>query len=468
MSRKRRIIGFILILLLVLIVALCGTAFWFLQQLASVGAGYCAKRLASGIFVAGRTAESVASEELGFVTYFDYEVDEANKTVTAWCSPWKKVTAVYREGLGVALALDGDVAAIKRQARPDLIPDLSHLAEEPWPVGDAPSGKPQPEGIDQDALDAAVDSIMATPGHRTRAVIVVYKDEIVAERYAEPYGPEQRFPAWSMTKSITHALCGIASAQGKIDIHHEAPVPEWQGEGNARSKITIDMMLRMSSGLKYNEHDYIPPVDLTTMLFECPDAARFGMKLPLSDPPDTVWNYSSPTTNILSWILRQAYGDDAYYALPYKELFGKIGMRSAFIEADASGTYVGSSFFFATARDFIRFGLLYMHDGVWQSERILPEGWVEYARTTTPTAPAENYGAHWWRPSIQEHAAAKAQGITLPEDTFHAGGFEGQKMVVIPSREIVILRLALAYFKVWPPYDNVCDILEALPAENAS
>ncbi len=437
-------------------------------RIADVCAAYGAKRLASGIFVAGRTPESVASEELGLLPFLRYEVNRQDKTVTAWVFPKRRKTAVYREGLGVALAHDGDIEALKRQARPNLIPDLSHLAAKPWPVGDAPSGNPLPAGLDEDKLAAAVNGMFAEPNplwkRRTRAVIVLYDGEIVAERYAKGFGPAQRLPAWSMTKSILHALYGIAVRQGRLSVSDKASVPLWQKDGDARSAITVDMLLRMSSGLAFGEYKILPPSDLVRMLFLNPDAADYASRLPLVHPVDTVWAYASGTSNILSRVLRQAYGDDAYYALPYQELFAKIGMRSATLEADPTGTLVFSSFLFATARDFARFGLLYMNDGVWRQERLLPEGWVEYARTATPTAPQGQYGAHWWRPSLHERTRAKARGVALPDDTFNASGFEGQKIVVIPSRKLVIVRLGLTYFADYPMYDHVCDVLASLPA----
>lgn len=440
---------------------------WFLWASADEGAAYGAKVMASAVFAAGRTAESVASQELGFVPFLKYTVDREAQTVTAWTVSRKAKTAVYREGLGATLAHDGDIAALRQQAHPGLIPVLDHLAGVPWPMGDAPSGSPRPADLDEALLAKAVDRMFGEPNplhkRRTRAVLVVYDDEIVAERYGDGFTAGQRFPAWSMTKSVLHALYGIAVRQGKLAINDPAPVPQWHRDGDPRSAITIDMMLRMSSGLAFGEYDYLPPADLTSMLFLCSDAAAYAACKPLAHPADTVWAYASGTSNILSWILRQTYGDDAYYALPYEELFRKIGMRHAVLEADASGTFVCSSFLLATARDYARFGLLYMHDGIWQGERILPEGWVKYARTATPAAPRQQYGAHWWLPSLDERAEAEARGVPLPEDTFHASGFEGQKIVVIPSRKLVVVRLGLAYFSVCPPYDHVCDILEALP-----
>lgn len=468
--RKRKWLRLVLIGPVLILLAGLGGATWFLWASADVGAAYGAKLMASAVFVAGRTPESVASEELGIVPFLKYEIDREAKTVTAWTLSRRKKTAVYREGLGVALAHDGDVGALRRQARPDLIPDLAHLAAQPWPEGDGPAAKPRPAGIDEARLPAAVDRMFDEPSRlrkrRTRAVLVVYDDVIVAEQYAPGFGPDQRLPSWSMAKSILHALYGIAVRQGKVDIH--APAPLWRDAQDPRSAVTVDMLLRMSSGLAFGEFDFLPPSDLTSMLFLAPDCARYAARMPLKYPADTVWAYASGSSNILSLILRQIYGDDAYYALPYRELFGRIGMRSAVVEADASGTYVFSSFLHATARDFARFGLLYMHDGVWRGERILPEGWCAYARSATPTAAHGQYGAHWWLPSSKERARAEARGVPLPGDTFHASGFEGQKIVVIPSRRLVIVRLGLAYFSVVPPYDYVCDILETLPDAETS
>lgn len=449
------------------VLAAAGIVGWYLWASAEVGAAYAAKLLASGIFVAGRSPESIATQELGVVPFLKYTVDWEGRSVTAWTLRGAR-TAVYREGLGVALAIDREPDALRQQAKPGLIPNLDHLAGLPWPQGDAPSGRPRPAGIDEARLTAAVDAMFDEPNpfrkRRTRAVIVLHDGEIVAERYAEGFGPDQRLIAWSISKSVLHALFGIAVRDGRVDIAARSGL--WP-DGDPRAEITIDQMLRMSSGLDFNEYDAWPPAALTTMLYVEPDAAAFATTLPPRHAPDAHWAYASATSNLLARVLHNAYGDDAFHALPYRELFSKIGMRSAIIEADASGTFVGSSYVYATARDFARFGLLYANDGVWDGARILPEGWAAYARTPTPAAPKRQYGAHWWQPSTTERAKAEARGVPLPEDTFHASGFEGQKIVVMPSRKTVIVRLGLKYFAVYPPYDYVCDILEALPEAEA-
>lgn len=439
---------------------------WLLRSNAGLGSAYAAKILASGVFVAGRSPESMLSQELGFIPRIKYRVNDEEQTLTAWTAPGTEVTAVYREGLGVALALDGDVEALKKQARPGLIPDLQGLQSAAWPMGDGPSERPRPAGINETALDSAVERMFEEPNswykRRTRAVVVVLDGEIIAERYGDGFHSRQKFPAWSISKSIQHALFGIAVRDKKLAITDLAQVSEWKGAEDRRSGITIDMLLRMSSGLKYNEFDFLPPADLTTMLYLRPSAADYAVHAPLAHAPDTYWAYSSATANILSRLLRQAYGDDHYYRLPYRELFGKIGMRDTVVEADSAGTLVYSSYIFATARDLARFGLLYAQDGVWLGERILPEGWTTYARACTPAAPDGEYGAQWWLPSGSERARAAARGTPLPEDTFFGEGFEGQKLFVIPSRKLVIVRLGLAYLSAHSSYDYVYDIIDAI------
>lgn len=449
-----------------IILALSLGILWLLRSNAGLGSAYAAKILASGVFVAGRSPESMLSQELGFLPRINYRINNEEKTLTAWTAPGTEVTAVYREGLGVALALDGDMEALKKQARPGLIPDLQGLQGAAWPMGDGPSERARPAGINEAALDSAVDRMFEEPNpwykRRTRAVVVVLDGEIIAERYGDGFHSGQKFPAWSISKSIQHALFGIAVRDKKLTITDSAQVSEWKGADDRRSSITIDMLLRMSSGLKYNEYDFLPPADLTTMLYLQPSTADYAVQAPLAHEPDTYWAYSSATANILSRLLRQAYGDDEYYRLPYRELFGKIGMRDTVVEADSAGTLVYSSYVFATARDLARFGLLYAQDGVWLGERILPEGWATYARACAPSAPDGEYGAQWWLPSGSERARAAARGTLLPEDTFFGEGFEGQKLFVIPSRKLVIVRLGLAYLSAHSSYDYVYDILEAI------
>ena len=462
----RKLLCFLLVVFLVLIIGSFSLLYWYVWRGSDVFAGYGAKLIASCVFVAGRTPEAVREQELALLVPLRYRVNWEEKTVTAWIFKKYAKTAVYREGLGVAVAQDADIGSLQAQARPTLIRPRPDTADLPWPVGDTPSSKEKRVGVDYAKLEALMDDMFQLPAgflkSHTRAFLVVYDDEIVAERYAEGFDADQRFAAWSATKSVFHALYGIAVKEGKLSI--QEGIPLWQEPGDERAANTIDMVLRMSSGLDYNEFDFIPPTPLTTMLFLSPGAGVFAAMLPLNYPPDTHWAYASASTNLLSHTLRHIYGDEAYYELPYRGLFEKIGMNSAILEADAAGTFMGSSFMYATARDYARFGLLYLHDGVWQGERILPEGWIDYGRTPTPTAPNGNYGAHWWLVPDLSASGAPRELTADPAEIFWASGFEGQFIIVVPARNLVIVKLSLD-IKAGGPRALVKEVLAAFPEE---
>jgi CubicO group peptidase (beta-lactamase class C family) len=265
----------------------------------------------------------------------------------------------------------------------------------------------------------------------THALVAVHRGRLVAERYDAAHGPESTLPSWSMAKSVLHAVVGILVRQGRLDVSAPADVPEWP-EGDPRRAITLDQLLRMRSGLRFDE-EYTDPESSNTiqMLFGQgrDDVAGFAAALPALHPPDTVWSYSSGTSNIVAAIVGRAVGGGEAGMREFlrRELLGRIGMRSAEPRFDAAGTWIASSFLFATARDFARFGLLCLRDGVWEGERILPEGWMDYARTPTPGSEGE-YGAHFW-------LARDDSG------NFTATGFRGQYTLMCPRRDLLIVRL---------------------------
>lgn len=269
----------------------------------------------------------------------------------------------------------------------------------------------------------------------TFAVLVIQGGELVLERYGSDKGPTDTFHSWSMAKSITHALAGILVQDGKLDIKAPADVSEWQEANDRRSAITTDQLLRMSSGLKFNE-DYVDgeTSDTIEMLWGSGkgDTAHFAANMPLEHAPDTHCSYSSGTTNIVCRLLAQAVGKSggAFEAWMRTSLFDPIGMSSPIPKFDAAGTFIGSSFCFCTAEDFARFGLLYLRDGVSDRTRILPKGWVDYARTPTANQPDEllGYGAHFW-------LGLGGRG------TFSANGYDGQRLLMVPQDDLVIVRL---------------------------
>jgi hypothetical protein len=198
------------------------------------------------------------------------------------------------------------------------------------------------------------------------------------------------------------------------------------------------------------------------MLFNQSDAAGYASSRPLSDPPGTVWRYSSGTSNILSAIARRVVGEEDYPGWPYRSLFDPVGMSSALLEPDSGGTFVGSSFMLATARDWARFGQLYLQDGMWDGQRILPPGWVQWCRTSTPQS-AGMYGAHWWLKLQPELGGATSAAARLPEDAFFALGHEGQTLTIIPSLQLVVVRLGLSiHVDAWNHAEFIANLIEAV------
>jgi CubicO group peptidase (beta-lactamase class C family) len=201
-------------------------------------------------------------------------------------------------------------------------------------------------------------------------------------------------------------------------------------------------MLRMSSGLDFDEDSINPRGGVLYMLLRAPDVPAYAATAPLAAAPGTRWRYSSATTNLIMAAIRRVVGDAEYAALPRRALFDRIGMRSAMMETDARGTYIGSSFVYATPRDWARFGLLYVNDGEWNGDRVLPEGWVGYSRTPAPAATERQYGAHFWL-KVAPNDQQPSSSFDFPPDTFHAIGHEGQFLTIIPSRRVAIVRLGL-------------------------
>jgi len=420
--------------------ALVATAFVLLREL-RVATGYAAKVLCSGVFVAGRSQESLLAEDLDWFWWLRSRIDRGERTATSDWLGLMPSTAVYRHGLGCALAVGASIAELRAQGfDPASAPDRSGL---PWPDGDRVAD-PTPAGVDRAPLDAAVADAFAEPEpeihRRTRAVIVLHSGRLVAERYAAGFDQKTPLLGWSMTKSVIATLIGIQALRGQLDPDGRAPVSAWAGD--ERAAITLDQLLRMTSGLGFKERNGAFG-DSAPMLFRSRSAAAYAARSPLAHAPGTFWSYSSGTSNLLAGILRASLpgGSGVYHRFPREALFDRIGMRSAVLETDAAGDFVGSSFCYATARDWARFGLLHAQDGVWQGERLLPEGWVEAVRRPTPPAPQGSYGAHWWLNAGEPGAPNDRPYPSLPTDLFYASGYEGQFVVVLPSQDLVVVRL---------------------------
>jgi CubicO group peptidase (beta-lactamase class C family) len=460
----------------VILIAAIGAFVWFLINALPLGTGFAAKYLCSSTFISQRDPEIVFQEDVAPINPIaiavDYLVDREHKSVSADSVGLFSATAIYREGCGCSLVIGTTEEKMRQQTfykqtsgenRP------VHQDELPWPEGRQGPVDPASQGIDQTKLQKALDAAFDEPGpdktKKTRAVIIVYNGRLVAERYADGFHKGMPLLGWSMSKSVTNALVGILVNNGMLDIKAPAPVAEWQNDGNPRRKITLDQLLRMSDGLEFEE-SYLPPDDTTRMLFESYDFAAYAAGKPIVAEPDAIWNYSSGTANIIARIVRQTAEKiyPAYYTFIRENLFLKIGMYSALMEPDASGTFVGSSYTFATPRDWARFGLLYLQDGVWQGERIMPRGWVKYSTTPTPQAPRGEYGALFWLNAGSPLDPEDRRWPSAPRDAFAALGFQEQKVIIIPSKKLVLVRFgATSDRKAWNSDEFIADVLAALP-----
>jgi CubicO group peptidase (beta-lactamase class C family) len=268
---------------------------------------------------------------------------------------------------------------------------------------------------------------------RTRAVLVIYKDHLIAEEYSSGFTAETKILGWSMTKSITSTVLGVMEKQGMVSPTQTNLFREW--ENDDRSQISLHNLLQMNSGLEWEE-DYSKISDVTRMLFLAEEMACVQLEKPLVGEPGTLWNYSSGISNLLSRFIREQFDShQEYLDFWYNELIDKIGMKSMTVEMDPAGYYVGSSYSWATARDWGKFGLLYLNNGNWNGEKILNPSWVDYSATPTKGSGGE-YGAHFWLNAGKKYP-------DLPQDLYSANGFQGQHVFIIPSRDLVIVRFGL-------------------------
>lgn len=416
-------------LLLIGVLAIGYTAYTYYKKL-DIITGYASKNEASVIFLAHRTQASAENEDNNFspIKLAKNTVNREEKAVTATVFGLKERTAIFREGLGAVLMIDGVKDSLKYE-----IPKRDFkFINLPYPYGDNPQKDTVFNNVNYNELSKAVDNSFGS-NKKTRAVVVIYKNQIIAEKYAKGFDKNTPILGWSMTKSITSAVLGILEKQGKISVNQTNLFPDW--EKDERSKITLNDLLHMNSGLAWDE-DYNNISDVTKMLFLDKDMSKTQMNKQLVGEPDNSWNYSSGTTNLLSGFIRNQFKThQEYLDFWYSALVDKIGMHSMVIETDLAGNYVGSSYGWATPRDWAKFGLLYLHKGNWNGKQILNKSWVEYTATPTNGSNGE-YGAHFW---------LNAGGVypNVPKDLFSCNGYQGQRVFIIPSKELVIVRMGL-------------------------
>ena len=415
------------------------------RDLPRVSTGFFANILCSETFVSGLDPERTFAETTaampgsGLLTWAtDYRVDPARRDVTVTLFGLFRSRAIHRDGVGCTLdhgapLVEAAVPAADRTAAP-LLPDIAGPAI-------VPAATPQLAT----ALDRAFAEPDAPPFRHTRAIVVVKDGHIIAERYADGIGVDTPLLGFSATKSVISALIGILVREGRLALDAPAPVAAWQGQDDPRHDITVNQLLRHTAGLalgsslQANIGAALEPVN--RMKFREDDMAAYAESIALETAPGSAWNYHDGNYLILSQLIRNATGGTAADVIRFarNELFAPLGMRHLTLQFDGAGTVEGSSQMLASARDWARFGQLYLDDGVVGGKRILPEGWVKYSAAATPSA-FVGYGAGFWTNLGDSKGANYRIGQGWPRDAFFAKGSIGQYVIVIPSERLVIAR----------------------------
>jgi len=391
-----------------------------------LGAGYVAKMACSEIFLAGRSEAAVRAADFEDISpvlpFVSLTVDAQKRETRAHLFGLGGARAVYRDGYGCTLQ-KGPIAPL---------PDAA-------PVADIPLPSAAGANVDAAALDAAIEAAFADPVARTRALLVMQDGAVIAERYAAGFSASTPLLSWSMAKSVTATMVGAAALRGLVEVEKAPPEPLWR-DGDPRRAITWRDLLQMQSGLAFGEFYGAARADVSRMLFDAPDAGAVGAARPLIHPPGTYWSYSSGTTNLMQRALRRTLEDQGadYHSFAREAVFAPLGMASAVLEPDSSGTFIGSSFMYATARDWAKLGQLYLDGGVHEGERLLPEGWTDFV--ARPASGSDGvYGAQFWL--NRKGATGRGQYIPgLPEEAYMMSGHEGQYVVIVPDKRLIIVR----------------------------
>jgi CubicO group peptidase (beta-lactamase class C family) len=437
-----------------------------LRVVADVACGYKAKVLCTAIFASGRDLDPRRADEISADSYwllrpFRAEVDRRAGAVTVSFLGTRAHTAIYRPGLGATL-----VYASAPHEPPFVVsPSTRSPAASGWASPLRTYSSNHEHLASHPGVQRVVDRAFEEPNparlRRTHAVLVCYDGDVIAERYARGVGAGTPLPGWSMAKSVLNALVGILVADGRLALDHRELLPEWRSP-DPRSAIALEDLLRMRSGLRFSEAYGNPWSDVLHMLFNCPDSAGYAASRPLVNPPGRVWAYASGTSNIVSAIVGRTVGS-SYPEWPKRGLFDPLQMDSAILEPDEAGTFVCSSYMLATARDWARYGQLWLDDGRTSSgEVLLPAEWVRFSTTPTPESEGR-YGAHWWlRLNPEIGGNDPAAGLIAPDALF-AIGHEGQTLTIIPSRRLVVVRLgASIHIDAWNHAQFIAELQDAL------
>jgi CubicO group peptidase (beta-lactamase class C family) len=446
--------------------------------------GVQAVLMCNGLFTGHRTLEQVYAQELIYLTTprfgravgtadgGEYVIDRDRKAVAiGGPTTGPTIRAAFREGIGcVVMAPDQTFDDIDSLPILDLPYPAMDPATTPWPNGDLVEKKPLPGNIDANALQAASDWAFnrETPGHDTLSLMVVYKGDIIHERYADGVNMNTRTRTWSTAKSIAGTLIGMLVDQGRLDLDASLGI-EWEPavgnpQNDPRNAITLRNVLNMSSGLY--------PVDSSGMEYATGSGLAYwagassihGMRnRGLVREPGTYWDYENYDTLLAVYAMKQALGSDkVYQEFPRRALLDKIGMRNTLVGADRFYNFILSSQIYTNARDLARFGLLYQQNGIWDGERLISEDWIEFERTPAPaTRDSGNfYGGQWW--------LVPDDRTDIPKSAYSTSGNRGQYVIVVPTHDLVIVRRGLDYGpRAFTRWDFAREVLKAIDTDQA-
>lgn len=402
-------------------------------KLIRIAANYSAKIVCTNVFLIGRDANEVLKVDVQapghpLLKLIQVDIDIDKRLVRANIfGLFGRGLAVYRSGTGCAAVPDGDIAEAKKyQFIPSKIPPPSN--DQDWPLGSKAVINERIERIIQD-------NQLAGPG--MRGIVVIHRGKLIAQRYDQGFNERTPLIGWSMTQTVNAALVGMQIKRGKLKLDQAGFWPTSQPP-DGREKITLVDLLTMSSGLQFTE-DYDNVSDVTRMLFLTPDMSAFAYSKPLEHTVGTFWNYSTGTSVLLSRLWQEKAGNQAL-TFPHNQLFARLGMSSAFIEADERGTFVGGSYMYATAQDWARFGQFLLQDGYWNGQQLLPDHFVTMMRTVAPTS-----------------------HTPISSDVYWIQGHDGQTMAIIPSKQLVLVRLGLTpHQTLYKPQAMLAEIIQAL------
>ena len=412
------------------------------------GHGFMAKNLCSGIFVSGLDEEKLKQDFLGpsvkplnYVWRIQIDSHQGIVTVSDWVfGSMFKQTAFHRPGFGCTLLGKSNPGVLVAQTPAPVSYSISSQAT--WPRGNAPGLSGTVNGVDYMKLEKAVSQAFLEPRdtrRQTTAVLVAYQGKLIAERYAKGITTDSKLMGWSMAKSVTGSLVGLLSDRHEIDVKELIQLPEWQGTG--KESIRIENLLHMASGIDYHEKSSGPNADQSRMLYMVERFSDYLLQQPIINQPGTRYNYSTADSMVLARIIQNKLGGELKhsYRFAQESLFEPIGITSAVMEYDTSGQLATGAYLLMKPRDWLRLGQLYLNQGDWFGHQVLSNDWIRYASTPSPAN--SRYGAHLWLNSERK------LWPKIPEDAFGFMGYQKQRLIVVPSKSLVVLKMGFSYEK---------------------